>query len=73
MKDKKQSIGIVMIAAAMAALLIAGTILAPTQASATSQHSKSGPQFNNSNKIQTTILTLQILRVPALVSQTHQA
>ena len=39
-----------MIAAAMAALLIAGTILAPTQASATSQHSKSGPQFNNSNK-----------------------
>jgi len=48
MKDKKQSIGIVMAVTAMAALLIAGTILAPTQASATSQHSKSGPQFNNS-------------------------
>ena len=45
MKDKKQSIGIVMIAAAMAALLIAGTILTTTQASATSQHSKSGAQL----------------------------
>ena len=33
----------------MASLLIAGTILAPTQASATSQHSKSDPQFNNFN------------------------
>ena len=33
---------------AMAALLIAGTILAPTQASATSQR-KSNPQFNNFN------------------------
>ena len=32
----------------MAALLIAGTILAPTQASATSQR-KSNPQFNNFN------------------------
>jgi hypothetical protein len=50
MKDKKQSIEIVMVAAAMASLLLAGTILAPTQASATSQHSKSGPQFNNVNK-----------------------
>ena len=35
--------------AAMASLLLAGTILAPTQASATSQHNKSGPQFNNFN------------------------
>src|SRR6476646_4905230 len=48
MKDKKQSIGIVMAVTAMAALLIAGTILAPTQASATSQR-KSNPQFNNFN------------------------
>jgi hypothetical protein len=48
MKDKKQSIGIVMAVTAMAALLIAGTILAPTQASATSQR-KSSPQFNNFN------------------------
>ena len=51
---KKQSIGITMVAVAiaLASLLIAGTILAPTQvpASATSQHSKSGPQFNNLNK-----------------------
>jgi hypothetical protein len=45
---KKRSIGIV-IAAAMMLLLLAGTILAPTQASAISQHSKSGPQFNNFN------------------------
>jgi hypothetical protein len=37
-----------MIAAAIASLLIAGTILAPTQASATSQR-KSSPQFNNLN------------------------
>jgi len=49
MSYKKQSIGIVMIAVAMASLLLAGTILAPTQASAISQHSKSGPQFNNLN------------------------
>jgi predicted Rdx family selenoprotein len=48
MNHKKQSIGIVMIAA-MASLLLAGTILAPTQASATSQHNKSGPKFNNFN------------------------
>jgi hypothetical protein len=41
MKDKKQSIGIVM-AAAMAALLLAGTILAPTHASAVSK-------FNTTN------------------------
>jgi hypothetical protein len=47
---KKQSIGITVIAVAIASLLIAGTILAPTQASAISQHSKSAPQFNNSNK-----------------------
>ena len=42
----------VAVAIALASLLIAGTILAPTQvpASATSQHSKSGPQFNNLNK-----------------------
>jgi hypothetical protein len=49
MKDKKQSIGIVMAAAAIASLLLAGTILAPTQASANSQHNKSSPQFNNFN------------------------
>jgi hypothetical protein len=48
MKDKKQSIGTVL-TAAIASLLLAGTILAPTQASATSQHSKSSPQFNNFN------------------------
>jgi hypothetical protein len=48
MKDKQQSIGIVMAVTAMASLLIAGTILAPTQASATSQR-KSSPQFNNFN------------------------
>jgi hypothetical protein len=48
MKDKKQSIGIVLAVTAMAALLIAGTILAPTQASAGSQR-KSSPQFNNFN------------------------
>jgi hypothetical protein len=48
MKDKKQSIGIVMAAAAIASLLLAGTILAPTQASANSQR-KSSPQFNNFN------------------------
>ena len=48
MKDKKQSIGIVMAVTAIASLLIAGTILAPTQASATSQR-KSSPQFNNFN------------------------
>src|SRR6185437_2172533 len=48
MKDKKQSIGIVMAVTAMASLLIAGTILAPTHASATSQR-KSNPQFNNFN------------------------
>jgi hypothetical protein len=48
MNHKKQSIGIVMVAA-MASLLLAGTILAPTQASATSQHNKSGPKFNNFN------------------------
>ena len=47
---KKQSIGITVAAVAIASLLIAGTILAPTQSSATSQHSKSGPQFNNVNK-----------------------
>ena len=41
MKDKKQSIGIVM-AAAMAALLLAGTILAPTHASAVSKHTTNG-------------------------------
>jgi hypothetical protein len=45
---KKRSIGIVMVAAAMASLLIAGTILVPTQASAISQR-KSSPQFNNFN------------------------
>jgi cell division septation protein DedD len=53
-KYKKQSIGITMVAVAiaLASLLIAGTILAPSQvpASAISQHSKSGPQFNNLNK-----------------------
>jgi len=48
MNYKKQSIGIVL-AVAMASLLIAGTILAPTQASAGSQR-KSSPQFNNLNK-----------------------
>ena len=47
MKDKKQSIGIVL-TVAMASLLFAGTILAPTHASATSQR-KSSPQFNNFN------------------------
>jgi hypothetical protein len=47
MNYKKQSIGIVL-AVAMASLLIAGTILAPTQASAGSQR-KSSPQFNNFN------------------------
>jgi hypothetical protein len=51
---KKQSIGITMVAVAiaLASLLIAGTILAPTQvpASAIIQHIKSGPQFNNLNK-----------------------
>jgi hypothetical protein len=45
---EKQSIGIVMVAATMALLLIAGTILAPIQASAISQR-KSNPQFNNFN------------------------
>jgi hypothetical protein len=38
MKDKKQSIGIVMAVTAIAALLIAGTILAPTHAYAVSKH-----------------------------------
>jgi hypothetical protein len=41
---KKQSIGITMVTAAevaLASLLLAGTILAPTQAAAISQHSKS--------------------------------
>jgi len=47
MNYKKQSIGLVL-AVAMASLLIAGTILAPTQASAGSQR-KSSPQFNNFN------------------------
>ena len=49
---KKQSIAITMVAVAIASLLIAGTILAPTQvpASAIIQHIKSGPQFNNLNK-----------------------
>jgi len=49
MNYKKQSIGIVLAVTAMASLLIAGTILAPTQASAGSQR-KSSPQFNNLNK-----------------------
>ena len=47
---KKQSIGITIVAVAIASLLIAGTILAPTQVPAISQHSKSGPQFNSLNK-----------------------
>jgi hypothetical protein len=47
---KTASIGIVMVAAALASVLLSGTILAPTQTSAISQHSKSGPQFNNLNK-----------------------
>ena len=40
----------VAVAIALASLLIAGTILAPTQVPAISQHSKSGPQFNSLNK-----------------------
>jgi hypothetical protein len=58
--------------AAMASLLLAGTILAPTQASATSQHSKSGPNSTTLMTIQTTILTLQNPEVLAVVLQTQQ-
>ena len=47
---KKQSIAITMVALAIASLLIAGTILAPTQVPAIIQHIKSRPQFYNLNK-----------------------
>ena len=71
MKDKKQSIGIVMAAAAIASLLLAGTILAPTQASANSQR-KSSPQFNNFNDNTNDNTNTANPEVAAVVSQTQQ-
>jgi hypothetical protein len=54
---KKRSIGITMVAAAFALLLVAGTILSPTQSYARSRDSNnSSPQFTNVNDTDTSNL-----------------